>query len=63
MHTSDFKKLPLIKSFIVVDPEEGCLLRTEVRRDASTGLTLTATFKEDPEQHMTFNQSKRTTKP
>ncbi len=45
MTLSQFKAIPLLRSFISVDPKDGSMLHTEVRRDPDTGLTLSLTLK------------------
>lgn len=45
MRRLDFEKLTLLKVFNYVDPQEGCVVRQEVRRDPFTGITLTCKVK------------------
>lgn len=45
MTLSQFKAIPLLRSFVTVDPKDGSMLHTEVRRDPATGLTLKLTTK------------------
>ena len=40
MTRSQFNLMPLLRSFICVDPEDGAMLHVEIRRDPATGLTL-----------------------
>ena len=40
MTRSQFNQIPLLRSFICVDPKDGAMLHIEIRRDPATGLTL-----------------------
>jgi len=45
MTKDGWNKIPLLRAFISVDTEDNDLVRHEVRRDPSSGLTLHAKFK------------------
>jgi hypothetical protein len=40
MTRTQFLAIPLLRSFIAVDPNDGAMVYTQVRRDPATGLTL-----------------------
>lgn len=44
MTLQEFQRIPLLRSFIAADPEDGSMKRHEVRRDPATGLTLSLAF-------------------
>lgn len=44
MTLTEFKAIPLLRSFIYVDPETSHMIRIEVRRDPTTGLTLSLKY-------------------
>lgn len=44
MTLSEFRSIPLLRSYIYVDTGANTLLRREVRRDPLTGLTLSLAF-------------------